>query len=199
MTCIAEKRHLHIGVLALQGAFREHVEHIERLGHQPVEVRSVKALSEIDGLIIPGGESTTMGKLLNDFEMLVPLKERISSGLPVWGTCAGLILLAKNIENDSTVHLTAMDVTAVRNAYGRQLGSFKTSTSIGNVISDFPAVFIRAPYISKCDNSVEVLSLVDDKIVCARQDNMLVTAFHPELTDDTRMLEFFIDTFINKN
>jgi 5'-phosphate synthase pdxT subunit len=123
------KKNLCIGVLALQGAFREHCQHIKKLGHRTLEVRTSNQLNDIDGLIIPGGESTTMGKLLNDFDMMQPLKTKIKSGLPVWGTCAGLILLAKDIHDDDTVHLGSMDITAVRNTYGRQLGSFKVSVN----------------------------------------------------------------------
>ncbi len=185
-----------IGVLALQGAFKEHCKHIEKLGHLALEVRSSKQLNQIDGLIIPGGESTTMGKLLNDFDMMKPLKCKIRNGLPVWGTCAGLILLAKNIHEDPTVHLGNMDITAVRNTYGRQLGSFKTRLSISNAVNDYPAVFIRAPKIINPTDTVEVLSTLDGDIVSAKQENIFVTAFHPELTEDSRVHAYFIDKFV---
>lgn len=190
------KSTLCIGVLALQGAFREHCQHIEKLGHRALEVRTSNQLNEIDGLIIPGGESTTMGKLLNDFDMMHPLKTKIKNGLPVWGTCAGLILLAKDIYDDDTVHLGSMDITAVRNTYGRQLGSFKTVLNITDVVKDYPAVFIRAPKIINPMDTVQVLSVSDGNIVSAKQDNIFVTAFHPELTDDSRVHAYFIDAFV---
>lgn len=181
-----------IGVLALQGAFIEHVYMIRNLGHEAVQVRKAEELEHIHGLIIPGGESTAMGKLLNDFSIKEPLKQKIKDGLPVWGTCAGLILLADTIENDDHVHLGQMEITAVRNAYGRQLGSFEYSGKIKGVSTDFPMVFIRAPYIGAVSDKVDVIATVNDHIVAAKQDNMLVTAFHPELTDDTRMHEYFL-------
>ena len=182
-----------IGVLALQGAFIEHVYMIKSLGHEAVQIRKAEELDDIHGLIIPGGESTTMGKLLTDFEMKDPLKHKIRDGLPVWGTCAGLILLADTIENDDTVHLGAMEITAVRNAYGRQLGSFEYRGKVKGMRADFPMVFIRAPYIGAVSDNVDVIATVNDHIVAAKQDNMLVTAFHPELTDDTRMHEYFLN------
>lgn len=182
-----------IGVLALQGAFIEHAHMIKTLGHEAVEVRKTEQLSDLDGLIIPGGESTTMGKLLNDFKIMEPLKHEIRKGLPVWGTCAGLILLADNIDNDDTVHIGEMEITAVRNAYGRQLGSFQHNGQFKGVKDDYPMVFIRAPYIGAVSDRVDVLASVNDNIVAAKQDNMLVTAFHPELTDDTRIHQYFVD------
>ncbi|WP_430885719.1 pyridoxal 5'-phosphate synthase glutaminase subunit PdxT [Fusibacter sp. JL216-2] len=181
-----------IGVLALQGAFIEHVDMIKKLGHEAIQVRKSEQLDHINGLIIPGGESTTMGKLLKDFSIKEPLIEKIKEGLPVWGTCAGLILLADTIENDESVHLGQMEITAVRNAYGRQLGSFEYSGNIKGISANFPMVFIRAPYIGAVSENVDVIATVNDHIVAAKQDNMLVTAFHPELTNDTRMHEYFL-------
>lgn len=182
-----------VGVLALQGAFIEHAYMIRNLGHEAIEIRNASELEHLDGLILPGGESTAMGKLLDDFNMKEPLKNRIKDGLPIWGTCAGLILLADQIENDETIHLGEMEITAVRNAYGRQLGSFQFDGKFKGVDNTYPMVFIRAPYIGAVSDKVEVLATVNEHIVAARQDHMLVTAFHPELTDDTRIHEYFIN------
>ena len=183
---------MRIGVLALQGAFIEHEKMLSGLGAESFEIRQLKDLSQpMDGLIIPGGESTVQGKLLRDLNMMEPLRNMISSGLPVFGTCAGLILLAKDIEGGEAPHIAAMDITAKRNAYGRQLGSFSFSgefRGLGNI----PMTFIRAPYISRSDGA-EILAEVNGKAVAARQRNMLVTAFHPELTDDTSVHSYFLD------
>lgn len=183
---------MRIGVLALQGAFIEHEKMLSGLGAECFEIRQLKDLSQpMDGLIIPGGESTVQGKLLRELEMMKPLRVMISSGLPVFGTCAGLILLAKEIEGGEAPHIAAMDITAKRNAYGRQLGSF---SHIGDFkgIGKIPMTFIRAPYISRSDGA-EILAEVSGKAVAARQDNMLVTAFHPELTSDTSVHSYFLD------
>ena len=183
---------MRIGVLALQGAFIEHEKMLSGLGAECFEIRQLKDLSQpMDGLIIPGGESTVQGKLLRELEMMKPLRVMISSGLPVFGTCAGLILLAKEIEGGEAPHIAAMDITAKRNAYGRQLGSF---SHIGDIkgIGKIPMTFIRAPYISRSDGA-EILAEVSGKAVAARQDNMLVTAFHPELTSDTSVHSYFLD------
>lgn len=181
-----------IGVLCLQGAFAEHEARLQELGAQAVELRSAEDLQQpMDGLILPGGESTTMGKLLRDMDMLQPIQEKIRSGMPVFGTCAGLLLLAEQIENDSRRHLATMSITASRNAYGRQLGSFFTRQSFaGN--GEIPMTFIRAPYITQVGDGVEVLAVVDGKIVAARQGNQLVTAFHPELNPDTTLHAYFL-------
>lgn len=183
---------MRIGVLALQGAFIEHEKMLSGLGAECFEIRQLKDLSQpMDGLIIPGGESTVQGKLLRELEMMAPLRVMISSGLPVFGTCAGLILLAKEIEGGEAPHIAAMDITAKRNAYGRQLGSF---SHIGDFkgIGKIPMTFIRAPYISRSDGA-EILAEVNGKAVAARQDNMLATAFHPELTSDTSVHSYFLD------
>lgn len=182
-----------IGILALQGAFIEHKEILDKLGIDSFEIRQKKdVLRNFDALILPGGESPVMGKLLRELDIYEELKNKIENGMPVFGTCAGMILLAKEIDNDDKRHLVLMDITVKRNAYGRQLGSFKSFEKFGN-ISDFPMVFIRAPYAVKVGNDVEILSVVDEKIVAAREKNMLVTAFHPELTKDTRIHEYFIE------
>ncbi|WP_064580681.1 pyridoxal 5'-phosphate synthase glutaminase subunit PdxT [Streptobacillus moniliformis] len=182
-----------IGILALQGAFIEHKEILDKLGIDSFEIRQKKdVLRNFDALILPGGESPVMGKLLRELDIYEELKNKIENGMPVFGTCAGMILLAKEIDNDDKRHLALMDITVKRNAYGRQLGSFKSFEKFGN-ISDFPMVFIRAPYVVNVGNDVEILSVVDEKIVAAREKNMLVTAFHPELTKDTRIHEYFIE------
>lgn len=183
---------MRIGVLALQGAFIEHEKMLSRLGVDSFEIRQLKDLSQpMDGLIIPGGESTVQGKLLRELGMMGPLRDMISSGLPVFGTCAGLILLAKDIEGGEAPHLAAMDITAKRNAYGRQLGSFSFSGEFRG-LGIIPMTFIRAPYISR-SNGAEILAEVNGKAVAARQKNMLVTAFHPELTGDTSVHSYFLD------
>lgn len=187
---------MRIGVLAVQGAFIEHRHILESLGTETFEIRQLTDLNEpMDGIIIPGGESTVIGKLLTDLGMMEPLKEKIRAGLPVFGTCAGMILLADKIENPTQkqVNLGTMDITVVRNAYGRQLGSFHATADFGPS-KEVPMTFIRAPYISEVGPKAEVLSEVDGHIVAARQDNQLVTAFHPELTQDTRVHEYFLNS-----
>ncbi len=181
-----------VGVLALQGAFREHLRILESLGVKGLEIRTSRDLEMVDGIILPGGESTTMGKLLHDFGIMERLRERIESGLPVWGTCAGMILLADRIHGDDTRHVGTMDIEVVRNGYGRQLGSFMTEGRFQGIGKKVPMAFIRAPYIESVGENVEVLSEVDGKIVAAREKNMLSTAFHPELTEDSRIHQYFI-------
>jgi 5'-phosphate synthase pdxT subunit len=183
-----------IGVLAVQGAFAEHISAIEQLGAEAFEIRQKADLTDksMDGIILPGGESTVIGKLLIELNMFEDLKRMILDGLPVMGTCAGLILLAKNISNDSNVYLGTMDITVKRNAYGRQLGSFHTHGYFEG-IGKIPMTFIRAPYIELVaeDKGVEVLATMDGNIVAARQRSMLATSFHPELTGDLSVHQFF--------
>lgn len=185
-----------IGILALQGAFEEHAKVLEKLGIVSVEIRNLDDFqqhqSDLAGLILPGGESTTMGKLLRDQDMLIPIREVILSGLPVFGTCAGLILLAKEITSQEESHLATMDIVVERNAYGRQLGSFYTEAECKGV-GQIPMTFIRGPIISSLGEGVEILATVDDQIVAAQEKNMLVTSFHPELTDDARLHQYFIN------
>ena len=187
-----------IGVLALQGAFAEHRKMLEKLGIESFEIRKKSDLSDavnnnnIDGLIIPGGESTVIGKLLYDLDLFDDIKKLILEGLPVFGTCAGLILLAKEIENDSRTYLGAMDIKVRRNAYGRQLGSFFTESEFKGV-GVIPMTFIRAPYISSVGKNVEVLSEVDGNVVAARENNILVTSYHPELNDNLKVHKFFVE------
>lgn len=185
-----------IGILALQGAFAEHAKVLDKLGVISVEIRNLEDFqqyqSDLSGLILPGGESTTMGKLLRDQNMLIPLRGAILNDLPVFGTCAGLILLAKKITSQEESHLATMDIVVERNAYGRQLGSFYTEAECKGV-GQIPMTFIRGPIISSVGEGVEVLATVDDQIVAAQEKNMLVTSFHPELTDDARLHQYFIN------
>ena len=182
-----------VGVLALQGAFREHVAAVASLGATAREVRQLKDIEGIDALIIPGGESTTIGKLLNERNMLEPLRQRILDGMPVYGSCAGLILLCRDIENSDQPRLGVLDATVRRNAFGRQVDSFETNLSIPEIGADpLPAVFIRAPVITGVGAGVKVLAEVDGQAVAVRQNNILATSFHPELTPDTRMHSYFL-------
>lgn len=182
---------MQIAVLALQGAFIEHEQILSRLGVNTFEIRQRRDLEKnFDGLIIPGGESTVQGKLMRELELFDPIKERIENGLPVYGTCAGLLLLAKNIVNDDRRYFATMDISAVRNAYGRQLGSFFTESEFKG-IGKIPMTFIRAPYIESVSGKAEVLAEVDGHIVAAREGNQLVTAFHPELNDDLSVHSYF--------
>lgn len=183
---------MRIAVLALQGAFIEHEQMLAKLGVPSFEIRQKRDLdTDFDGLIIPGGESTVQGKLLRELDLYEPLKKRITDGLPVFGTCAVLLLLAKQIENDDRRCFAAMDITAVRNAYGRQLGSFYTEAPCKG-IGGIPMTFIRAPYIASVSADAEVLAVVDGKIVVARQKNLFVTAFHPELNEDVSVHRWFL-------
>jgi pyridoxal 5'-phosphate synthase pdxT subunit len=184
-----------IGVLAVQGDFREHVQMLRHLGIEAREVRLPADLAGIEGLIIPGGESTTIGKLLRTFELMEPLRRRAREGFPIYGTCAGAIVLASDVVGrgvDQPV-LGLMDLTIHRNAFGRQVDSFEAAVplpAIGN--RPFHAVFIRAPIIERVGRGVEVLGRLEDgSIVAAQQENLLVTSFHPELTEDGRLHQYF--------
>ena len=182
-----------IGVLAMQGAYREHLKILKSLGIEAIDVRYEEDIDNIDGLIIPGGESTTMGKLIKTLDLYDKLKSRIENNMPVWGTCAGMILLAKNIVNEYYNHLSVMNISVIRNAYGRQLGSFETKAPVKGIGEDIDMVFIRAPYIESVGENVEILSTVDGNIVAAQEGNILVTSFHPELTEDLRLHKYFIN------
>ena len=189
---------MQIGILALQGAFIEHYKMLKSLNVDAFEIRHKKDLDKpMDGIILPGGESTTMYKLLKDLDMFDMIKDKIISGLPVFGTCAGLLLLAKTVHNHTTSYIQTMDIVAKKNAYGRQLGSFKTYGTFGDS-KNVPFVFIRAPFIESVGKDVEVLAVVDELIVAARQKNQLATAFHPELTEDLTIHKYFIDMCKNK-
>ena len=195
---------MRIAVLALQGAFLEHEMILRKLGVDCFEVRQKQDwLQEKDALIIPGGESTTQGKLLDELELLSPIREEIENGLPVFGTCAGLILLSRDVEGNSETapappRLGTMQITTARNAYGRQLGSFRVESTFAGIEGQIPMTFIRAPYIKEATEAVEVLAKVDDRIVAARQGNQLVTAFHPELDADTHVHEYFLSLIRNR-
>lgn len=181
-----------VGILALQGAFAEHGYVLDKLGTEHFEIRQRKDLERpFDALILPGGESTVMGKLLHELGMLEIVRQKILSGMPVFGTCAGLILLAKEVEGHPA-YLGTMDIRVKRNAYGRQLGSFHTEQEFEG-IGKIPMSFIRAPYISEACKDTKILAQVDGKIVAARQKNQLVTAFHPEVTDDFRVHRYFLN------
>jgi len=183
-----------IGVLALQGAFIEHIKMLRQLGLEAVEVRLPHQLDQLDGLIIPGGESTTIGKLASEYGLIAPLR-RFARTKPTWGTCAGMIFLAKDIGIDEQPILGAMDITVDRNAFGRQIDSFETDLPIAGLAgAPFHAVFIRAPVVTAVEAGVEVLARLDDgRIVAVRQGRLLATAFHPELTDDLRLHSSFCD------
>ncbi|MGL4308286.1 pyridoxal 5'-phosphate synthase glutaminase subunit PdxT [Cetobacterium sp. SF1] len=182
-----------IGVLALQGAFREHIEILKKLSIEAKEIRCIHDLDNIDGLIIPGGESTAIGKLLVELNIKNKLKDMIKNGFPVFGTCAGMIILAKKLTNDNLQHLGVLDIEVKRNAYGRQLGSFITMGHFDGIDGEVQMVFIRAPYIEKVGKDIKILSIVDNNIVAARSKNILVTSFHPELTKDTRVHQYFLN------
>ena len=180
------------GILALQGAFAEHAAMLDRLGEPHFEIRQARDLEKpLDRLIIPGGESTVMRRLLHDLALYDTLRERILEGMPVFGTCAGLILLAKQVDGGVPCFAT-MDIAVKRNAYGRQLGSFFTNDSFEG-LGTLPMTFIRAPYIAAVGPKAQVLAEVDGHIVAARQGNQLVTAFHPELDEDTSVHQYFLD------
>lgn len=186
-----------IGVLALQGDFAEHIVMLRKLGAETAEIRLPVQLDDLDGLIIPGGESTTMGKLMVDYDLLEPLRE-FGLAHAIWGTCAGAILLSKDVRRDQPL-LGLMDISVERNAFGRQVDSFEAALDISTLKQakyadePFHAVFIRAPIIESVEEDTEILvSLPDGKIVAAQQGHLLATSFHPELTGDTRFHEYFL-------
>src|SRR5699024_631887 len=182
-----------IGVLALQGAVREHLRAVESSGVTAVEVKRVEQLDENDGLILPGGESTAMRRLMDRNDFIPAIQAFGEQKKPIFGTCAGLILLAKAINGDeNAAHLKLMDINVARNAFGRQVDSFETELDIKGMAEDVNAVFIRAPYILDVGRDVEVLCEYDGKIVVAQQDHYLCASFHPELTDDNRVADYFV-------
>jgi 5'-phosphate synthase pdxT subunit len=184
-----------IGILALQGDFIEHTYIISKLGACPVAVRQPEQLVELNGLIIPGGESTTILKLMHDFNLFQPIKELAHSGLPIMGTCAGIVLLAKKVFNPDMNTLSLMDIEVRRNAFGRQVDSFETIISMPSLGGEpFVAVFIRAPLIENSGPDVDIIGrLADGRIVAARQGNILALSFHPELSDDDRIHRYFLE------
>ena len=185
-----------IGVLALQGAFREHVEMLRGMNVDAVEVRLPEQLRDLDGLIIPGGESTTIGKIATQYGLIEPIRDMVAQGKPVWGTCAGMIVLAKEVGMKQPL-VGVMDVQVKRNAFGRQVDSFETDLDIPEIVngdaSPFHAIFIRAPLMASVGANVQVLAKLDDgTIVAARENNLLATSFHPELTHDPRFHKYFL-------
>lgn len=191
---LKEDGKMNVGVLSFQGGVSEHLKQIKQLGANGIEVKTEADLNNIDAIILPGGESTTMGKLLNITGMMEPLRDKIKAGLPTWGTCAGMILLAKEIENDDRRHIALMDITVKRNAFGSQIDSFTTKKVIKEVSpKELELVFIRAPYITEIKDNVKVFCTVDNNIVGVKQENMIATSFHPELTDDTTFLKYFLE------
>jgi 5'-phosphate synthase pdxT subunit len=184
-----------IGVLGLQGDFREHARALEVAGAAAVVVRRPEELDGVDGLVVPGGESTTIGKLLDRFGILAPLRGRIEDGMPVYGTCAGLILMASEIEGpqDAPHRLGVMDIAVRRNGYGRQVDSFETDLEIEGLDHPYRAVFIRAPVVERAGDDVEVLASVDGKPVLLRQGRKLASTFHPEMTGDNRVHAMFVE------
>ena len=181
-----------IGVLAIQGAFREHRKVLEKLGVQVVEVRSKEDLSDLQGLIIPGGESTAIGKQLELDGFGDRIIKMADQGIPIFGTCAGMILLSKDIDNSQQYTLKLMDTLVKRNAFGRQIASFEADISVKGLQGDVRAVFIRAPYVLEAGSQVERLGEYAGKIVFVRQKNILACAFHPELTPDVKVHEYFL-------
>lgn len=183
-----------IGLLALQGAIGPHAEAFRALGATPVEVRTPEQLADVDALVIPGGESTTMSKLLATSGLAEPLRERLAAGLPALGTCAGMIVLARTVLDGRPDQRSydAIDVTVRRNAFGRQIDSFEADLVVAGLADPFHAVFIRAPFVEEVGDGVEVLATVGGHPVVCRQGSVLVTAFHPELTADLRLHELFL-------
>ena len=188
---------LHVGVLALQGAVREHCQALAGLGVLPVEVRSPSDLEGVDMLVLPGGESTTMSLLLGSSGLMEPLNERLREGMPAFGTCAGMILLGTRIVDGRPDQraLGAIDIDVRRNAFGRQVDSFEADLPVRGLDAPLHAVFIRAPVVERVGPEVEVLAEVDGRAVCCRQGPVVVSAFHPELSGDTRLHELFLGAF----
>lgn len=183
-----------VGILALQGGVAEHEKLLQMIPDiTPVWVKKPKQLEGLSALIIPGGESTTIGKLIRQYGFIEPLKQMHAEKKPLWGTCAGLILLAKEVEAQADAYLGLIDITVKRNAFGSQLNSFIANQKLDCLAGDpMELVFIRAPIITRCGPNVKVLSTVGDSVVAAEEGNVLVTSFHPELTDDPRIHEYFV-------
>ena len=191
-----------VGVLALQGDVREHARALASAGVEPVEVRRPEELAAVDGLVLPGGESTTIGRLLRIFDLLEPLRAAVRAGLPVYGSCAGMILLAQDVLDGRPDQplVGGLDVVVRRNAFGRQVDSFEADLEIDGLTGPpLHAVFIRAPWVEKAGDDVTVLARVGEHPVAVRQGNLLATSFHPELTGDTRMHELFVDMVTGRN
>lgn len=193
---LMEVSDLKIGVLAMQGAFEEHIKMLRNMGIEAVEVRLKEQLDDLDGLIIPGGESTTIGKMLIRYDMLEKLKQKGQDGFPIFGTCAGMIMLSGDIKDGlpGQPGLDLLNASVVRNAFGRQVDSFESELEVPALGEKlFPAVFIRAPLIIGIKNNARVLARFQDRIVAVEEGNLLATAFHPELTGDDRFHRYFVD------
>ncbi|WP_407708800.1 pyridoxal 5'-phosphate synthase glutaminase subunit PdxT [Bacillus altitudinis] len=184
---------LTIGVLGLQGAVREHIQSIEACGAAGKIIKRVEELEIVDGLIIPGGESTTMRRLMDTYQFIEPIKAFAAQGKPIFGTCAGLIMLAKHIEDREDAHLGLLNVSVARNSFGRQVDSFEADVEVKGLDAPFTGVFIRAPHIISADEGVEVMAEYDGRIVMAKENNILGCSFHPELTDDHRLTQLFVE------
>ncbi|KGQ71196.1 pyridoxal 5'-phosphate synthase subunit PdxT [Chelonobacter oris] len=183
-----------VGVLALQGAVGEHLDQLSRLGVTALAVKKTEQLALLDALILPGGESTAIGKLMREYGFIDAIQQFAASGKPLFGTCAGMILLAKNIYGGEKPHLGLMDIQVERNAFGRQVDSFQTALNIHGLSTPFPAIFIRAPYIRRLlSDKVACLAEIDGNIVLARQHNLLACSFHPELSQDDRIMRLFLE------
>ncbi|HWP95585.1 MAG TPA: pyridoxal 5'-phosphate synthase glutaminase subunit PdxT [Syntrophomonadaceae bacterium] len=181
-----------VGILALQGAFIEHQACLKKCGAHPLQVRTREELDQVEALIIPGGESTTIGKLMRTYQLEEPIKEKTAQGMPLWGTCAGMILLAKEIADTEQPRLGLMDMLVKRNAYGRQVDSFETELDVDGV-GLTRGVFIRAPYVEKLWGEARALCTYREKIIMVQQRNLLATAFHPELTDQLDIHKYFLE------
>ncbi|ANU14652.1 Pyridoxine biosynthesis glutamine amidotransferase, glutaminase subunit [Planococcus halocryophilus Or1] len=188
-----------VGVLALQGAVREHIKSVQACGAEAIAVKWPKDLENLDGLILPGGESTTMRRLIDRYGLMEPLREFAQTGKPMFGTCAGLILLAETVVGSNDAHLGVMDVTVERNSFGRQVDSFEAPLTIDGIDGPFEAVFIRAPHIVSVGAGIEVLCVHNGKIVMARDGQFLGCSFHPELTDDHRITAYFLSMIQDKS
>lgn len=191
---------MQIGVLALQGDYNKHIEMLRRLGVEAVPVRSPDEVRSLDGLIIPGGESTTIGKLMRRFGIDEAIVEKVEAGMPLYGTCAGMILMANDIEDSDQSRLGLLDITVRRNAFGRQIDSFETDLEVPELGPEpLRAVFIRAPFITEIRNGAKTLASVDDHPVLIQRGKLLASSFHPELTDDTRLHKYFISLIETAN
>ncbi|WP_212934531.1 pyridoxal 5'-phosphate synthase glutaminase subunit PdxT [Robertmurraya siralis] len=182
-----------VGVLALQGAVREHVQAIEACGAEAVVIKKKEQLANVVGLVMPGGESTAIRRLIDKYDFMNELKEFAQAGKPMFGTCAGLILLARNVVGYDEPHIGVMDVTVERNSFGRQRESFEANLTISGIAENYNAVFIRAPHIVNAGENVEILAKHHERIVMAREGNLLGCSFHPELTEDYRITAYFIE------
>jgi 5'-phosphate synthase pdxT subunit len=183
-----------VGVLGLQGDVREHLRALQAAGATGMVVKTAAELADADALVVPGGESTTIGKLMDRFGLLRPIIDRARTGMPMYGTCAGMILMAREVVGDHGApnKLSVMDITVQRNAYGRQIASFEASLTVAGMGDPFPAVFIRAPVVESVGEAVEVLATYDDVPVLVREDHLLASSFHPEMTGDGRIHELFV-------